>query len=570
MTKKIKSQRLLKISFAVFLGSLVASSCFAGITLNNTNGSSKEQKHEKEQAAKNKKDDQNTTNKDNSAKGSAPTLKSESKKSGKCSLVIPEDIKRQVPEDIHYTVLMQMILNLIRHEYVNELSEGETAEKAIAGLLSSLDPHSSYLNEKAFTALKNQTEGEFGGLGIEIMMDDSFVRVISPIDDTPAYKAGLKSGDLIIYIDDECVNGLSAEEVLEKLRGKPGTKVKIKVKRSDKPPFDVVIERALIKIQSVKTEILDNVGYVRVSTFDKHTTESIKKFINDNKDKKLHGIVLDMRNNPGGLLDECVSASDLFLDGGKIVSTRGRTKENSIEFDATPGDMSGGIPLVVLINSGTASAPEIMAGALRDNKRAIIIGTRSFGKGSVQKVIPLSEKTAIKITVAKHFTPSGECIQANGITPDIEADLAEIKKPEALFVVREEFFANALDAEKRKANKKKSDEENRKALEKLGEKTNKDGKKDEEEDKELLYRKMPLKERAEKDYQLTKAFDVIKTIAKVRDIDAERDKRAAVKVNGATKEEKVKTQRGVVIRKGSNFQKSSAKINKIVSKKTVK
>ncbi|MBR1734713.1 MAG: S41 family peptidase [Alphaproteobacteria bacterium] len=444
----------------------------------------------------------------------------QSKAKHKCDLIIPDTIKKNIPEDMQYIVFLQMILGMVRSEYVNELTEGETIEKSISGMLSSLDPHSSYLNEKAFSALKNQTDGEFGGLGIEIMMDESFVRIISPIDDTPAYKAGLKSGDMIIYVNDECVNGLSAEETLERLRGKPGTKVKLKIKRADKLPFDVTIERAIIKVQSVKAEILNDIGYIRISTFDKHTTEGIKKFLseNKNKNKKLRGLILDVRNNPGGLLEEVVSVSDLFLDGGKIVSTRGRTPENTKEFSATKGDMTNGMPIVVLINSGTASAPEILAGALRDNKRAIIIGTRSFGKGSVQKVIPLSEKTAIKLTVAKHFTPSGECIQANGITPDIEADWAEIKKPEALFVVREEFFPNALDAEKKVANKKISDEQNKKAIEALSKK--KDEKDKEDEDYELLYRKLSLKERAEKDFQLSKAFDTIITIDKLKAMGA--------------------------------------------------
>ncbi|MDR1561094.1 MAG: PDZ domain-containing protein, partial [Holosporaceae bacterium] len=209
--------------------------------------------------------------------------------SNNCGLVIPDSIKKNVPEEMHYTVLLQLVLNLIRSEYVKELEEGEVSEKAISGMLSSLDPHSSYLNEKAFTSLKNQTDGEFGGLGIEIMMDEGFIRIISPVDDTPAYKAGLKSGDLIIYIDDECINGISAEEALEKLRGKPKTKVKLKIKRGEKNPFDVAIERDLIKIQSVKAEILDNIGYIRISTFDKHTTENIKKFIDESKSKNLHG-----------------------------------------------------------------------------------------------------------------------------------------------------------------------------------------------------------------------------------------------------------------------------------------
>lgn len=535
-TRSRKTSSLFAVSLFLneILMLLPSGDCFAGTSLNDVKeGSGKAVPSEKPNGtttSKNPEDYGKGKNLKSTETEKDKTRNSQKSSSKKCSLEIPEAIKNSVPEDMQHIIFLQMILNLIRQEYVNELDEGETIEKALAGFLSSLDPHTSFLNEKAFSALKNQTDGEFGGLGIEIMMDESFVRIISPIDDTPAYKAGLKSGDLIIYIDNECVNGLSAEEVLEKLRGKPGTKVKLKIKRSDKPPFDVVITRGLIKVQSVKTEILDNIGYIRISTFDKNTSQSIKKFLSDNKDKKLHGIILDMRNNPGGLLDECVASSDIFLDGGKIVSTRGRTKENSMEFNASPGDISKGIPLVVLINSGTASAPEIMAGALRDNKRAIIVGTRSFGKGSVQKVIPLSETCAIRITVAKHFTPSGECIQAKGITPDIEAeDWTEIKKPEIAFILREESFSNALDADKRQSNKKKSDEENLKALEAL-EKHSKKRRKggnaerkeeeggrggEEEEDFELIYRKMPLKERVEKDFQLSKAFDIIKAIAKI-------------------------------------------------------
>lgn len=453
-------------------------------------------------------------------RGSKPLLSKQITKKNKakssCGLVIPDSIEKNVPEDMQYPVFLQMILGLIRAEYVNELDEGEAVEKTIAGMLSSLDPHSAYLNEKAFSTLKNQTEGEFGGLGIEIMMDESFVRIISPIDDTPAYKAGLKSGDMIIYVDDECINGLTAEEVIGKLRGKPGTKVKLKIKRSDKPPFDVVIERDIIKVKSVKAEILNNVGYIRISTFDRHVADGIKKFVTESKNKKLFGLVIDVRNNAGGLLEEVVNVCDLFLDGGKIVYTKGRTEDNCVEFSAKNGDITGGLPIVVLINSGTASASEILAGALRDNKRALIVGTRSFGKGSVQKVIPLSEKTAIKLTVAKYFTPNGESIQANGITPDIEAaDWVEIRKPDALFTVREEFFPNALDADKSR-NKKASDEENKKAIDALGKKK---GEKDkEEEDYELLYRKLSLKERVEKDFQLSKAFDTIIAIERMKNM----------------------------------------------------
>ncbi|MCR5224960.1 MAG: S41 family peptidase [Alphaproteobacteria bacterium] len=437
------------------------------------------------------------------------------------ALVLPEDIKKNIPIDMQYAVFLQLVCNLIRNEYVKNMSEGCITEKAIAGLLSSLDLHSSYLNEKAFTSLKEQTDGEFGGIGIEMIVDEGLVRVISPIDDTPAYKAGLKSGDLIIYIDDECINGITADEAVSKLRGKPKSKVKLKIKRGDKAPFDVVMTRDIIKVQSVKAEILDNIGYIRISTFDKNTSKDIKKFIEANT--KLCGIVLDVRNNPGGLLDEAVAVSNIFLKGGKIVSTRGRTKDNTKEFFADDKDLTNGLPLVVLINNGTASAPEIMAGALRDNKRAITVGVRSFGKGSVQKVIPLSEKTAIRLTIAKHYTPSGECIQANGISPDIEADYAMIKKSENQFVIREEFFNNALDVKKDAKYKKVTDAQNKKSLDELGNK--KSGEKTEEEDHELLYRKMPLKERVEKDYQLNKAFDVIKTIGKYKNIIGEQNEK---------------------------------------------
>jgi carboxyl-terminal processing protease len=279
------------------------------------------------------------------------------------------------------------------------------------------------------------------------------------------------------------------------------------------------IERELIKIQSVKTEILGSIGYLRISTFDKHVPESVKQFIKDHKD--MSGIVIDVRNNPGGLLEETVETANIFLDGGTIVSTRGRSKDNSKTFYADSGDLSNGIPLVVLINSGTASAPEIFAGALRDNKRAIIVGTRSFGKGSVQKVIPLSEKSAIRLTVAKHFTPNGDCIQAKGITPDIEADYATINRPESMFVIREEFFLNALDANKNTKHKKLSDEQNKKFLDSIGKKKdNEKEKNSQDEDFELLSRKLSIKERVEKDYQLSRAFDTIKAICSYRGICA--------------------------------------------------
>lgn len=447
----------------------------------------------------------------NTLKQSDDNLLHEKVQNGKCNLTIPENIKKAVPKDMWSTVFLQLLLNLIKTEYVHEMTDMQITEKTIDGLLSSLDIHSSYLNEKAFKSLMNQTDGEFGGLGIEIIMDEGFVRIISPIDDTPAYKAGIKSGDVIVYVDDECINGLSSEEVLEKLRGKPGSKVKLKIKRGDKLPFDLIITRDLIKIQSVKTEILENIGYVRISTFDKNTSVTLKKFLNENKNIK--GIILDMRDNPGGLLDEAVSVANMFLKGGKIVSIRGRIPENTASYSADNQDITNGLPLVVLINNGTASAPEIVAGALQDNKRAILVGTRSFGKGSVQKVIPISEKTAIKLTVAKHFTPSGRCIQAKGISPDITVAPAIISPLSEMFIIREEFFPNALDGEKYKIDKKKSDLENKKALDNLSKK--KDSGKNDKEDEELLYRKLPLSERRQKDYQLSRAFDIIGLLGKL-------------------------------------------------------
>jgi len=409
---------------------------------------------------------------------------------------------------------LQFVCACIKYEYVNEMTDEDIIRKAIEGVMSNLDLHSRYLNEKAFNSLKNLTEGEFGGLGIEFILDDDgYIRVISAIDDTPAYKAGLKNGDLIVGVDGEYLGTNTSDiEVVEKLRGKPGTKVKLKIIRGRKPAFDVTIKRDLIKVKSVKTEILDNIGYIRISTFDKNTSADIKKFLLANKN--LDGIIMDVRNNPGGLLDEAVAVSDLFLRNCKIVSTKGRTKDNTMDFFADDKDIANGMPIAVLINSGTASAPEIMAGALRDNKRAVLIGTRSFGKGSVQKVIPLSEKTGIKLTIAKHYTPNGECIQGNGITPDIEAGYASIKKVDGLFSLREEIFKNALDS--KEAGKKHPN------ANKLPDSPAKKDTKDKQDDEEPDFRAMSLKERVEKDYQLNKAFDTLKAINIYNKINSEK------------------------------------------------
>ena len=434
----------------------------------------------------------------------------------KCSLGLPDSIKENVPKDMQYTVLLQLILNLIKSDYVLEMSDRELTEKAVSGLLSSLDAHSCYLDEESMTQYEDINDGEFGGLGIEIVSDEGFIRIISPIDDTPAYKAGLKSGDLIIYVDDECINGLKSDEVIRKLRGKPKTKVKLKIKRENKDPFDVEIVRDIIKIQPIKSEYLNDICYVRISTFCKNTATDLKKVISElvekNKKEKIKGIVLDLRNNLGGLLEESIEVSNLFLDEGKtIVSSKGRTEDNSQIFKSKGNDLTNNIPLVVIINNATVSAAEIVAGALRDNNRALLVGTRTYGKGSVQKIFPLSQKSALKLTVSRYYTPSEESIQANGISPDIEVDHAIIEKLDKSFIVREEFFRNALDADKKSKNKKLADEMNKKSLDALMDKKDK-SEKDEKEDRELLYRKMDLKERIKYDYQLEKAFDVIKTI----------------------------------------------------------
>lgn len=435
----------------------------------------------------------------------------------KTSLEIPESVKKSVPKDMQNTVFLQLIFNLLKSEYVYEMSDLEMTEKAIKGLLNELDMHSSYMDEKAFSALRDQTGGEFGGLGIEMTMDEGFVRIISPIDDTPAYRAGLKSGDMIIYINDECVYGMSVDEVLSKLRGKPGTKVKLRIKRRDKNPFSVTIERDLIKVESVKAEILDDVGYVRISVFDLKTADKLKSFIDGLKGKNVKGLVLDLRNNPGGLLESSVAVSNMFLKGGTIVSIRGRTQDATKYYSADNVDLTNGLPLVVLINDGSASAAEIVTGALRDNKRAIVVGERSFGKGSVQKVIPLSEKSAIRLTIAKYFMPNGECIQGRGVSPDIEACFGEIK-PFKMVRFQESDSPKALDSDLHQEDRKKSDEENRKILDDLDKSFDKkkNGEKDEDTDAEISYRKLSLRERVQRDYQLNKAFDVVRVLAQSR------------------------------------------------------
>jgi len=392
-------------------------------------------------------------------------------------------------ETYEYIDLFGQIFDRVRSSYVDEVTDEELIEKAIDGMLRGLDPHSGYMNEKVWKEMQMDTQGKFGGLGIEITMEEGFVKVISPIDDTPAHKAGVIAGDYIIQIDDTPVFGLTLNEAVELMRGEKGDPITITISREGKEPFDITIIRDFINIQSVKNEIYDDIGYLRITSFTEQTEDnlikSIKKIKNElnQKDK---GYILDLRSNPGGLLSQAVKVADIFLNRGEIVSTRERDKKNIIRYRAKKGDMIDNKPLVVIINNGSASASEIVAGALQDHRRAIVIGTQSFGKGSVQTIIPFqksnSEGTAgIRLTTARYYTPSGISIQGKGIVPDI---IVEQGTFESFNYKRysESDLKDSLDKEENK-------------------KTNQDS------DKEAVSEK---EERLAKDFQLQRALDLIK------------------------------------------------------------
>jgi len=319
------------------------------------------------------------------------------------------------------------IFERVRSHYVEKPDDSKLVESAINGMLNGLDPHSSYMDPKSFRDMQVQTRGEFGGLGIEVTMEDGLVKVVAPIDDTPAAKAGVRAGDIITHIDDEAVQGLTLNQAVEKMRGAVNSKIRLKIMRKglDKP-IDMAIIRDTIRVRSVRSRTDgDDVGYIRITQFNEQTTDGLKKSIADISNQlggdKVKGYVIDLRNNPGGLLDQAISVSDAFLERGEIVSTRGRDPEETQRFSAKPGDLAKGKPVIVLINGGSASASEIVAGALQDHRRATLVGTRSFGKGSVQTIIPLgSGNGALRLTTARYFTPSGRSIQAKGISPDIE------------------------------------------------------------------------------------------------------------------------------------------------------
>lgn len=327
------------------------------------------------------------------------------------------------------------VFGRIKNDYVVEVDDKELIENAIRGMLSGLDPHSSYLDAEQFTELQVGTTGQFGGLGIEVGMEDGFVKVIAPIDDTPAQRAGVQAGDLVIRLDDTPVKGMSLDEAVKVMRGKPGSDIELTIVREGlDQPIKITITRDIIKVKSVKARMLEpGFGYLRISQFQSKTAENLVDAIEDLKkenDGPLEGLVLDMRNNPGGVLNGAVAVSDAFLEKGMIVYTEGRIADSSLRFNATPDDVINGAPLVVLVNQGSASASEIVAGALQDHKRAIIVGSKTFGKGSVQTILPLSSESALKLTTARYYTPSGRSIQAEGITPDIELDRVKFTSDE--------------------------------------------------------------------------------------------------------------------------------------------
>ena len=323
------------------------------------------------------------------------------------------------------------VFGRIKNDYVESVEDRDLLENAIRGMLTGLDPHSSYLDAEQFKELQVGTTGQFGGLGIEVGMEDGFVKVIAPIDDTPAQRAGVKAGDLVIRLDDTPVKGMTLSDAVKVMRGKPGTDIKLTIVREgiDKP-LQITITRDIIKVKSVKYRMLEpEYGYLRISQFQSKTANNLVKAMDALKkenDGPLKGLILDLRNNPGGVLNGAVAVSDAFLEKGLIVYTEGRLPDSSLRFNATPDDVSDGAPIVVLVNQGSASASEIVAGALQDHKRALIIGAQTFGKGSVQTILPLSGGTALKLTTARYYTPSGRSIQAEGITPDIELESLKI------------------------------------------------------------------------------------------------------------------------------------------------
>src|SRR5262245_23431766 len=340
------------------------------------------------------------------------------------------------------------VLERIRRDYVEPVDEKTLMENAINGMLAALDPHSSYMNPKVYKDMQVQTRGEFGGLGIEVTMENSVIKVVSPIDETPASKAGVQSGDLIFALDGEPVQGLTLQEAVEKMRGKVGTTIKISIRRSNvKDPIDLTLTREIIKVRATRFRLEGDVGYIRVTSFTEQSTSGVVDAVEKIKKEagpKLKGYVLDLRNNPGGLLDQAISMTDAFLEKGEIVSVKARKSEDIQRWNAKPGDVANGLPIVILMNGGSASASEIVAGALQDHRRAIVLGTRSFGKGSVQTIMQVTGGGAIRLTTALYFTPSGRSIQKEGIKPDIEVEQAKVETIQQRLGFREENLRRSI------------------------------------------------------------------------------------------------------------------------------
>ena len=333
------------------------------------------------------------------------------------------------------------VYNRVKDQYVEEVTDKELIEKALNGMLQALDPHSSYMNEEVYKEMQIDTSGSFGGLGIEITTDKGFIKIVSPIDDTPAQKAGVQAGDYITHLDGTSVVDMTLKEAIDIMRGEVGDPITITIVRGTERPFDIEIKRDVIKVQSVKHRIINNVGVLRISTFNEQTTVGLKKSIEEleGSENPPIGYVLDLRNNPGGLLNESVTVSDVFLEKGEIVSIRGREKKDVQVFSAKKGDMINGKPLIILINEGSASASEIVAAALQDHDRAVIMGIKSFGKGSVQTIVPI-DSGAVRLTIAKYYTPSGDSIQAVGIIPDVEVPRAELNVLIAILLLESQII----------------------------------------------------------------------------------------------------------------------------------
>jgi carboxyl-terminal processing protease len=380
------------------------------------------------------------------------------------------------------------VFERVRAEYVDKVTDQKLIESAINGMLTSLDPHSSFLDAKSFKDMRVQTKGEFGGIGIEVTMENGLIKVVSPIDDTPGARAGLEPGDLITHLDGESILGLTLRQAVDKMRGPIDKKIVLGVRREGVNPFSLTIMRAVIKINSVRSEAIQNVGYIRLKTFNAQTTPGLEKALKDLKIKigdKLAGFIIDLRNNPGGLLNQAITVSDTFLEHGEIVSTRGRDPTNASRVHAKPGDLADGLPLIVLINTGSASASEIVAGALQDHKRAIILGTQSFGKGSVQTIVPLPGDVAMRLTTSRYYTPSGKSIQKTGISPDIIVEAAKIEKNKRQTQRREADLRGAIENTDKK-----------------------------EKNKTISTKDLPTnKKMAETDYQLARAVDLLKGLA---------------------------------------------------------